>query len=172
MCLNQFMKPGILVANVNHECIANIKYLMALVAVVPILKSVKALGFWCTITLGLCMWFPRTLNQCTQYVHDLYGSDKIFNLDAFSCFIWFCDLSHEGIPLRFHLNVNDCVEHFRSVGVICFVFHILQLMWITFTQQNSCCNSKSTMKHMQNWIENWTSPYLVIIIRSASLLIS
>ena len=40
------------------------------------------------------------------------------------------------------------------VGVIWFVLHVLQLLLVTFTQQNLCCMSKTMMKHMQNWVEN------------------
>ena len=36
----------------------------------------------------------------------------------------------------------------RCVGVIWFRFHVLQLPLIRFTQQNSCCISKSTMKRI------------------------
>ena len=38
--------------------------------------------------------------------------------------------------------------HLRYVGVIWFVFHVLQLLPIRFTQQNSCCISKSMIKHL------------------------
>ena len=37
----------------------------------------------------------------------------------------------------------------RYVGVSWFVFHVLQLLPITFTQQHSCCNSEFMMKHLQ-----------------------
>ena len=37
----------------------------------------------------------------------------------------------------------------RHVGVIWFTFHVLQLLSIRFIEQNACCISKSTMKHMQ-----------------------
>jgi hypothetical protein len=35
------------------------------------------------------------------------------------------------------------------VGVIWLLFHVLQLLPIVFTRQNSCCVSKPTMKRMQ-----------------------
>jgi hypothetical protein len=38
----------------------------------------------------------------------------------------------------------------RCVGVIQFVFHVLQLQPIRFTQRNLCCNNNSLMKHQQN----------------------
>ena len=37
----------------------------------------------------------------------------------------------------------------RYVGVSWFVVHVLQLLLIRFTQQNSCCTSKTMMKHLQ-----------------------
>ena len=37
----------------------------------------------------------------------------------------------------------------KCVGVIWFLFHALQLLPVRFTQQNSCCSSRSTTKHMQ-----------------------
>ena len=39
------------------------------------------------------------------------------------------------------------VGSMRYVGVIRFVFHVLQLLLIGFTQRNLCCISISTMKH-------------------------
>ena len=39
--------------------------------------------------------------------------------------------------------------HLRHVGFIWFIFNVLQLLPIRFTQQNSCCISKSMMKHLQ-----------------------
>jgi hypothetical protein len=45
---------------------------------------------------------------------------------------------------------NSYCNLLRYAGVIWFVFHVLQLLLIRFIQQNSCCISKSTMKHLQN----------------------
>lgn len=41
------------------------------------------------------------------------------------------------------------INHVRYVGVIWFVFQVLWLLLFRFTQQNSCCISKSTMTHVQ-----------------------
>ena len=42
------------------------------------------------------------------------------------------------------------------VGVIwCFLFHVLQLLPIRFTQQMVCCTNKPTMKHLQE--PDWES---------------
>ena len=51
----------------------------------------------------------------------------------------------------------------RYMGVIWFVFHVLQLLPVRFTQMNVCRISKSTMKQLQNRIENWTFPDLVVV---------
>ena len=37
----------------------------------------------------------------------------------------------------------------RYVGVIRFLFHVLHILPIRFTEQNLSCIRKSTMKHMQ-----------------------
>ena len=49
------------------------------------------------------------------------------------------------------MKVDTCSEvvQLRYEGVMWFVFHVLQLLPIKFTQQNLCCISKSIMKHMQ-----------------------
>ena len=59
-----------------------------------------------------------------------------------------------------------CRQKFLSMklGVIWFVFHILHVLLMRFTEQNLCCISKSTMEHLQNWIENRTSPGLVMVM--------
>ena len=57
----------------------------------------------------------------------------------------------------FHLGVDGdhpkCDTTIRCVGVTSFVFHVLQLLLIRGTQQNSYCISKSLMRHSQklNW---------------------
>ena len=47
------------------------------------------------------------------------------------------------------LSAEDDTKLIRYVGVNWFVFHVLQLLLIRFTQQNSCCIRKSSMKHLQ-----------------------
>ncbi len=55
--------------------------------------------------------FTRALSLCISDVNDLYCTNNAFISDAFSCFKKICDLSHESIRLRWHPDVNDCVEH-------------------------------------------------------------
>ena len=43
----------------------------------------------------------------------------------------------------------------RYVGVIWFIFNVLRLLSIRFTQPNLCCISKSMMKHEQKSDENF-----------------
>ena len=47
------------------------------------------------------------------------------------------------------MSLKEIGNPIRYVGVIWFLFHVLQLLPIRCTQQNSCCISKSTMKNMQ-----------------------
>jgi hypothetical protein len=81
-------------------------------------------------------------------------------------------------------NIRECVTLWRLtlwslgciryVGVFGSILHVLQLHPSMFTQRNLCCCiiSKSTMKYLsKNRIENQTSPYLVMAIISAFLLI-
>ena len=55
--------------------------------------------------------FTRALSLCISDVNDLHCTNNAFISDVFSCFKNICDLSHESIRLRWHPNVNDCVEH-------------------------------------------------------------
>ena len=55
--------------------------------------------------------------------------------------------------------------------LVCFMSSNFNRLYLT--QQNLCCISKSSMKHLQkNQIGNWTCPYLSMVIGSACLLIS
>ena len=44
-------------------------------------------------------------------MNDLYCTKNAFVSYAFLYFKIICDLSHESIRLRWHPDVNDCVEH-------------------------------------------------------------
>jgi hypothetical protein len=67
-------------------------------------------------------------------------------------------------------NPNCC---FTYMDVVYFLSRVLPLLPTTFTRQNSCCISKTTMKHMQQThLKNRTSPSLVMAIGSAYSLIS
>ena len=72
-----------------------------------------------------------------------------------------------------HIAENN-VMHLNNVMCYLVPFYVLQLPSITFTQQASCRISKSMMKHTQpkNQMENRASPYLVMFIGRARLLIS
>jgi hypothetical protein len=90
---------------------ADIKCLLTLAAVLPLLEVVKALvGFAQSPSVYVCD-ITRTLSFCISDVNDLYCTKNAFISNAFSCFKKICDLSHESIRLRWHLYVNDCVEH-------------------------------------------------------------
>ena len=111
MYADQFVKPAIPAAKVNYELMADIKCLLTLAAVVPLLEVVKALVVFAQSPSVYVCDFTRALNLCIQDVHDLYCSPNAFVSDAFSCFKRICELSHESIRMRWHPDVNDCVEH-------------------------------------------------------------
>ncbi len=111
MYSDQFVKPVIPAAKVNYELLANIRCLLTMAAVVPLLEAVKALVVFAQSPSVYVCDFTRALNLCIQDVHDLYCSEKAFTSDAFACFIRISELSHDSIRLRWHPDVNDCVEH-------------------------------------------------------------
>ena len=91
---------------------ADIKFLLTLVAVLPLLEVVKTLVVFAQSPSVYVCDFTRALNLCISDVNDLYWTKNVFISDVFSCFKKICDLSHESIRLRCHPVVNDCVEHF------------------------------------------------------------
>ena len=90
--------------------------------------------------------------QCCNYGHLL--SDFSANLTVF---LWFVAIANHVRQFLAQSNGQICMwcwrcqqeDHMRHVEVIWFLFHVLQLLLIRFTQQNSCGNDKSMMKHMQ-----------------------
>jgi hypothetical protein len=74
----------------------------------------------------------------------------------------------DGKVQLFPYNLRCC-----GFGLVWFGFHVFQFLPIKCKQQqNSCCINKSTMRHLQKLDENWTSLDLVMVIRSAWLLIA
>ena len=55
-----------------------------------------------------------------------------------------------GVDARHPLSSHWLRSSQKYVGVIRVVIHVLQLLLSTFTQQNMCCISESTMKRSQN----------------------
>jgi hypothetical protein len=111
MYSDQFIKPAIPAAKVNYELMADIKCLLTLAAVLPLLEAVKALVVFAkSPSVHMCD-FTRALSLCISDVNEMYCTSNAFISDAFSCFKKICDLSHENIRLRWHPDVNDCVEH-------------------------------------------------------------
>ena len=111
MYSDHLVKPTIPTTRVNYEFMDDIKYLLTLAAVLPPLEVVKALVVFVQSPSVYVCDFTRVLNLCISYVNDLYCTNNAFISDAFSCFKKICDLSHESIRLRWHPDVNDCVEH-------------------------------------------------------------
>jgi hypothetical protein len=89
----------------------NIKCLLTLAAVLPLLEAVKALVVFAQSSSIYVCDFTKALSLCISDVNDLYCTKNAFISDAFLCLKKICDLSHESIRLRWHPDVNDCVEH-------------------------------------------------------------
>ena len=111
MYSDHLVKPTIPAAKVNYELMADIKCLLTLAAVLPLLEAVKALVVFAQSPNVYVCDFTRTLSLCISDVNDLYCTNNAFISYAFSCFKKICDLSYEGNRLRWHLDANDCIEH-------------------------------------------------------------
>jgi hypothetical protein len=80
-------------------------------AVLPLLEVVKALVVFAQSPSVYVCDFTRALSLCISNVNEMYCTSNAFISDAFSCFKKICDLLHENIRLRWHPDVNNCVEH-------------------------------------------------------------
>jgi len=85
--------------------------LVDIVVVVPLLEATKASLVFAQSPLVYVRDFTNALNLCIQGVHDLYYHEKALSCDAFAFFIWIYVLSHESIHLRWHMDVNICVDY-------------------------------------------------------------
>ena len=90
---------------------ADIKCLLTLAAMLPLLKVVKALVVFAQSPIVYVCDFTRALSLCISDVNDLYCTNNAFISYPFSWFKKICNLLHESICLRWHLDGNDCVEH-------------------------------------------------------------
>jgi hypothetical protein len=111
MYSDHLVKPTIPEVNINYEFMTDIKCLLTLTAVLPLLEVVKGLVVYAQSPSIYVCDFTRALSLCISDVNDLYCTNNAFISDAFSCFKKVCDLSHESIRLRWHPDVNYCVEH-------------------------------------------------------------
>ena len=111
MYSNHFVKSTIPIAKVNNELMVDIKCLLILATMLPLLKAMKTLVIFAQSPSVYVCDFTRALSFCISYVNDLYCTKNAFISNAFSCLKKICDLSHESIRLRWHPYVNDCVEH-------------------------------------------------------------
>ena len=99
MYSDYLVKPTILAAKINYELMTDIKCLLTLIAVLPLLEAVKTLVVFVQFPSVYVCDFTRALSLCISYVNDLYCTNNTFILDVFSCFKKIYDLSHENIRL-------------------------------------------------------------------------
>ena len=111
MYSDHLVKPTIPATKVNYELMADIKCLLTLATVLPLLEDVKALVVFAQSPSVYMCDFTRALSLCISDVNDLYCTNNAFISYAFLFFKKICDLSFESIRLRWHPDVNDCVEH-------------------------------------------------------------
>ena len=102
----------------------------------------------------VCLWFFFVYIMRTNRVFAL----PFLIISPFGNCRWTFSKNHDFEP-HVHCNWKDVIGLLRAalryVGAIRFVFHVLQLLPIRFTQQHSCCISKYVMKRLQNnHIEN------------------
>ena len=86
MYSDHLVKPTIPAAKVNYELMADIKSLLTLAAVLPLLEAVKALVVFAQSPSVYVCDFTRALSLCISDVNDLYCTNNAFISDAFSCF--------------------------------------------------------------------------------------
>jgi hypothetical protein len=66
-------------------------------------RGCEDFGCLCIIPLRVCLWFHKGFESMRTRCAFMY--------DAFSCFKWIYELSHESMCMRWHPDVNDCVEN-------------------------------------------------------------
>ena len=106
------------------------------------------------------IWAGAVGEALTKFV-DVYKANGVVIINGEECrerrrgsrvvvVVWFAKYFTWGL-MEIILSVIQ--PYLRCVGVTSFVFHVLQLLLIRGTQQNSYCISKSLMRHSQklNW---------------------
>jgi hypothetical protein len=85
----------------NFHLLVDVQTLLSLVALLPLLESIKKLVVFAqSPSVNVCD-FTRTLKLCFQDIHDSYRGPSIaFCSDAFTLFNSICNLNHGYIKLR------------------------------------------------------------------------
>ena len=86
MYIDHLVKPTIPVAKVNYELMADIKCLLTLAAVLPLLEVVKALVVFAQSPSIYVCDFTRVLSLCISDMNDLYCTSNAFISYAFLYF--------------------------------------------------------------------------------------
>jgi hypothetical protein len=114
---DELAKPTIKGSKKNYNMLADVRRLLSLAVILPLLQSIKNLiVFAQSSTINVCD-FTRALNLCIMDIHDLYrDSSKAFLSDAFSSFKAICELSHDQLKMRWFTDLNDGSEHLVFEG--------------------------------------------------------
>jgi hypothetical protein len=86
MYSDHLVKPTIPTTKINYELMTNIKCLLTLAAVLPLLEVVKALIVFAQSPNVYVCDFTRALSLCISDVNDLYCTNNAFISNAFSCY--------------------------------------------------------------------------------------
>ena len=97
-------------------------------------------------------WHWNGVKHILEYFSSSVDSGLFYTIGKDSNIKGYMNADHLSDPHQ--ENFHTCMlpqkyETFYKVSGIWFIFHVLQLLPITFKQQNSCCLSKSKMKHLQ-----------------------
>jgi hypothetical protein len=99
-------------AEANYCRLANVRTLLSLAALLPLLQTMKDLVVFAQSQFVYVCDFTRALKLCYQDIHEAYTNpDSAFRSYAFMVFKSICDLNHNHIRLRWQPDLNNRVEH-------------------------------------------------------------
>jgi hypothetical protein len=98
-------------AATNYKNLADIRNLLSLAVVIPLLECVRDLVVFVQSQNVYICDFTKALSLCCENISTLYLGDMAFRSDAFQTFNSLCRMNYESIPLRWQPDLNDYCEH-------------------------------------------------------------
>jgi hypothetical protein len=112
MYTDMHAKPAVKGAEANFCHLANVRTLLSLTALLPLLQIVKDLVVFAQSPSVYVCDFTRALKLCYQDIHDAYRDPATaFRSDSIVIFKSICDLENEHLRLRWQPDLNNGVEH-------------------------------------------------------------
>jgi hypothetical protein len=113
MYTDMHAKPVVKGAEANFYRLADIRTLLLLAVLLPLLQIIKDLVVFTQSPSVFICDFTRALKLCYQDIHDAYRDPATaFRSDSFVIFKSICDLENEHLRLRWQPDLNDGVEQF------------------------------------------------------------